>query len=121
MQILRIIMLILGGIVIVIQICFTLSQRIGCTKEVEAKMIDLVKHVAGIGSVKLPVLRYTVNGKQYTVEARIHAKGWKKEGTHHIYVNPKNPEQIWHRSNWTDCIKVVFIGLLCIGLSLINF
>ncbi len=117
---LRIIMMVLGGTVIVLQLLLTLTQRIGCSMEVDAKLVELVKHRPGIGSVKQPVLRYTVDGDHYEIEARIHAKGWKKEGTHRILVSPKNPEKVWHKSNWWDCIKVVFLGAVCMGLAYIE-
>ena len=116
----RIIMMALGGIVILLQLILTLSERFGCSKPVEARMVDLVKHRPGIGSVKQPVLRYSVDGHRYEIEARIHAKGWKKEGTHSILVNPKHPTKIWHRSKWWDCLKVVVLGGICIGLGWID-
>ena len=117
---LRIIMMALGGTVIVLQLLLTLSQRFGCTKPVEARLVELVKHRPGIGSVKQPVLRYTVDGHRYEIEARIHARGWKKEGTHQILVSPRNPEKIWHRSNWWDCLKVIILGAICIGMAYIE-
>ena len=116
----RIFMMILGASVIVLQVDYTLSQRIGCSKAVDAKLVELVKHRGGIGTVKLPVLRYTVDGERYEIEARIHARGWKKEGTHRIYVSPRHPEKIWHKSNWWDCIKVVLLGAFCCALGYID-
>ena len=117
----RIFMMVLGGTVVGLQLILTLIERFGCNMPVEAKLVELVKHRSGIGTVKLPVLRYTVDGKKYEIEARIHAKGWKKEGTHSILVNRRHPEKIWHKSKWWDCIKVVFLGALCFGLGYLDF
>ena len=113
-------MMALGGIVILLELILILSERFGCSQPVEARLVDLVKHRPGIGSVKQPVLRYTVDGQRYEIEARIHARGWKKEGTHTILVNPKHPTKIWHRSKWWDCLKVVILGGICFGLGWID-